>query len=150
METYLQPMETCLQPWRLLFNHGDLSSTMETCLQPWRLVFNPWRLVFNHGGLSSTMETCIQPWRLVFNLWRHFFNPWRLVFNPRRHFFNPRRLVFKPMETSTYLYINLACLSACLFFVPNKRQNGWTNRTQILCCAGLHVTSGKVYEWWKF
>jgi len=35
-----------------------------------------------------------------------------------------------------YLYINLACLSVCLFvclFVSNKRQNGWTDRAQILC-----------------
>ena len=36
------------------------------------------------------------------------------------------------------LYINLACLSGCLFvclgvclFVSNKRQNGWTDRAQI-------------------
>ena len=28
------------------------------------------------------------------------------------------------------LYINLACLSVCLF-VSNKRQNGWTDRAQI-------------------
>ena len=31
-----------------------------------------------------------------------------------------------------YLYINLACLSVCLF-VFNKRQNGWTDRAQIFC-----------------
>ena len=30
------------------------------------------------------------------------------------------------------LYINLACLSVCLF-VSNKRQNGWTDRAQIFC-----------------
>ena len=36
-----------------------------------------------------------------------------------------------------HLYINLACLSVCLFvclsFVSNKRQNGWTDRVQIFC-----------------
>ena len=31
-----------------------------------------------------------------------------------------------------YLYINLACLSVCLF-VSNKRQNGWTDRAHIFC-----------------
>jgi len=31
-----------------------------------------------------------------------------------------------------HLYINLACLSVCLV-VSNKRQNGWTDQTQILC-----------------
>ena len=31
-----------------------------------------------------------------------------------------------------YLYINLACLSVCLF-VSNKRQNGWTDRAQFFC-----------------
>ena len=39
-------------------------------------------------------------------------------------------------EKNMYLYINLACLSVCLFvclFVSNKRQNGWTDRAQILC-----------------
>ena len=30
------------------------------------------------------------------------------------------------------IYINLACLSVCLF-VSNKRQNGWTDRAQIFC-----------------
>ena len=30
------------------------------------------------------------------------------------------------------LYINLACLSVCLF-VSNKRQNRWTDRAQIFC-----------------
>ena len=30
------------------------------------------------------------------------------------------------------LYINLACLFVCLF-VSNKRQNGWTDWTQIFC-----------------
>ena len=34
--------------------------------------------------------------------------------------------------TKFYLYINLACLSVCLF-VSNKRQNGWTDRAQIFC-----------------
>ena len=32
----------------------------------------------------------------------------------------------------TNLYINLACLSVCLF-VSNKLQNGWTDRAQIFC-----------------
>ena len=31
-----------------------------------------------------------------------------------------------------YLYTNLACRSVCLF-ASNKRQNGWTDRVQILC-----------------
>ena len=39
--------------------------------------------------------------------------------------------------------IYLACLSICLF-VSNKRQNGGTDRAQILC--GPHMTPGKVYR----
>ena len=36
------------------------------------------------------------------------------------------------IRKSLLLYINLACLSVCLF-VSNKRQNGWTDRAQIFC-----------------
>ena len=35
-------------------------------------------------------------------------------------------------EPIIHLYINLACLSVCLF-VSNKRQSGWTDRAQIFC-----------------
>ena len=37
-------------------------------------------------------------------------------------------------------------LSVCLF-VSNKRQNGWTDRAQILC--GISQAPGKVYKWSK-
>jgi len=43
-----------------------------------------------------------------------------------------------------YLYRNSACLSVCLF-VSNKRQNGWTDRAQILS-GTLHNPAGKIYE----
>ena len=40
------------------------------------------------------------------------------------------------MFTSIYKFGLSVCLSVCLFvclFVSNKRQNGWTDRAQILC-----------------
>ena len=40
--------------------------------------------------------------------------------------------------------IFVLCLSVCLF-ASNKRQNGWTDRTQIFC--GPRVTPGKGYGW---
>ena len=39
------------------------------------------------------------------------------------------------------LYKNLACLGVCLF-VSNKRQNGWTDRTPILCGASRDPREG--------
>ena len=39
------------------------------------------------------------------------------------------------------LFINLACLSVCLF-VSNKRQNGGTDRAQILCGAPRNPREG--------
>ena len=40
-----------------------------------------------------------------------------------------------------YLYINLACLSVCLF-VSNKPQNGWTDRAQIFCGTSREPREG--------
>ena len=42
---------------------------------------------------------------------------------------------------SINLYINLACLSVCLF-VSNKRQNGWTDRAQIFCGTSRYFREG--------
>ena len=39
-------------------------------------------------------------------------------------------MIFNNMFVFHNLYINLDCLSVCLF-VSNKRQNGWTDRAQI-------------------
>lgn len=47
------------------------------------------------------------------------------------------------MEDPRYLYI--LWLSVCLFFGPDWRQNGSTDRSQILC-VGVHMTPEKVYE----
>ena len=46
-----------------------------------------------------------------------------------------------------YTYILLVWVSVCLF-VSNKRQNCWSDRTQILC--GSHIAKGKVYGPSKF
>ena len=49
-------------------------------------------------------------------------------------------MIFNNMFVFHDLYINLDCLSVCLF-VSNKRQNGWTDRAQILC---------RIYRWSDF
>ena len=49
------------------------------------------------------------------------------------------------MSTISMIYINLARLSVSLF-VSNTRQNGRTNRAQILCGASSNL--GKTLPWW--
>ena len=59
-----------------------------------------------------------------------------LEFKPNLLFMILTRLLSWLEHQLPHLYINLACLFVCLsvcLFVSNKRQNGWTDRTQIFC-----------------
>ena len=43
------------------------------------------------------------------------------------------KIAFWNANAIIYLYTLFVCLSVCLFFVSNKRPNGWHDRAKILC-----------------
>ena len=49
---------------------------------------------------------------------------------------------FKTKSEWEHLYINLGCLSVCLFVCIQKRQNSWTDRAQIFCMTPCDPREG--------
>ena len=66
----------------------------------------------NYNGFPTKVQTSETTVKKLFS---HFFNI---------HFFILKTIFYK-------IYTLLVCLGVCMF-VSNKRQNGWTDRTQIL------------------
>ena len=90
-------------------------------------------------------------YKVKLSLFCHFFHDMHLIqsrISWSTYFKSVLTVTIHKIDFPIHLYLNFDWVSVCLF-VSNKRQNGWTDRAQILCRTSRDPMEG-LWKWSKF